>query len=137
MSERKQSENTVEGGCLCGAVRFSLKLPSKWCAHCHCSMCRRQHGAGYVTWVGFESNHFKLLNGEQLSWYESSPGARRGFCSTCGSSMLFESDRWAGEMHVALACLDGPIDSKPQAHAFYNSHINWMPVDDALQIFNG
>ena len=137
MSERKHSEKAVEGGCLCNAVRFSVKLPSKWCAHCHCSMCRRQHGAGYVTWVGFESDHFKLLNGEQLSWYESSPGARRGFCDTCGSSMLFESDRWAGEMHVALACLDEPIDRKPQAHAFYNSHIDWMPVDDALQIFNG
>ena len=37
MSENK----TVQAGCLCGAVRFELQLPSKWCAHCHCSMCRR------------------------------------------------------------------------------------------------
>ena len=39
-------ENKVTGGCFCGAVGFTLALPSKWCAHCHCSMCRRVHGAG-------------------------------------------------------------------------------------------
>jgi hypothetical protein len=133
MSETK----VVEGGCLCNAVRFAVTLPSKWCAHCHCSMCRREHGAGYVTWVGFESTHFKLLSGDHhLSWYESSPGARRGFCSTCGSSMLFESERWADETHVALGCLDGPVDRAPHAHVFHDSHVNWMPLDEALQVFN-
>jgi len=128
----------VEGGCLCKAVRFAVTLPSKWCAHCHCSMCRREHGAGYVTWVGFESTHFRLLSGvHHLTWYDSSPEARRGFCSTCGSSMLFESERWANETHVALGSLDGPVDRAPQAHAFHDSHVNWMPLDEALQVFNG
>jgi len=122
----------VEGGCFCGAVRFELELPSKWCAHCHCTMCRRIHGAGYVTWVGMQSEQFTLLQDDELQWYESSPGARRGFCKTCGSSMLFESVRWSSETHVALACLNQAIDRKPQAHAFYDSHVEWMPVDDSL-----
>jgi hypothetical protein len=43
---------TVSGGCLCGAVRFRVELPTLFCAHCHCSMCRRNHGAAYVTWFG-------------------------------------------------------------------------------------
>jgi len=124
----------VEGGCFCGAVRFSIDLPSKWCAHCHCSMCRRIHGAGYVTWVGVDSEHFNLTKRGKLQWYESSPGARRGFCKHCGSSMLFESARWSGETHVALACLDGAIDRKPQANAFYNAHVDWMPMDESLTI---
>ena len=127
----------VEGGCLCGAVSYSLRFPSKWCAHCHCSMCRRAHGAGYVTWVGFESDKFTLRTGDHhLSWFESSPGARRGFCSTCGSTMLFESTRWAGETHVALGCIEGSIDRKPQAHVFHDSHVSWMALDDALKVFN-
>jgi hypothetical protein len=100
-------------------------------------MCRRAHGAGYVTWVGFSSGQFKLISGDHhLLWYESSPGARRGFCSTCGSTMLFESSRWAGETHVALGCIDGPIDREPQANVFHASHVNWMPLDDALKAFN-
>lgn len=128
----------VHGGCLCGAVRFAADLPSKWCAHCHCSICRRAHGAGYVTWVGFASDQFHLQQGvEHLRWYTSSPGARRGFCDSCGSSMLFESERWPGETHIALACIDDPIDRAPQAHAFFDSHVDWIPIDDALKIFRG
>jgi len=140
MTENAKTDtpSRVEGGCLCGAVRFAITLPSKWCAHCHCSMCRREHGAGYVTWVGVASEQFSILQGEDsLKWYSSSPGARRGFCSRCGSSMLFESERWSGETHVALGCLDGPIDRKPQAHAFHDARVDWMPWDDALSVFNG
>ena len=129
---------SVHGGCLCGAVRFEAGLPSKWCAHCHCSMCRRAHGAGYVTWVGFDGNQFRLLQGDdRLAWYASSPGARRGFCRDCGSTMLFESERWAGETHVALACIDEAIDRQPQANVFYDAHVDWMPIDESLKIVPG
>ena len=130
-------KDSVRGGCFCGAVQFRADLPSKWCAHCHCSMCRKVHGAGYVTWVGFESDHFHLEKDDDLVWYQSSEQARRGFCRRCGSSMLFQSDRWAGEMHVALGCIEGAIDRKPQAHAFHDTHVDWMPLDDALQVFKG
>lgn len=129
---------SVSGGCLCGAIRFEAKLPSKWCAHCHCSMCRRAHGAGFVTWVGFESDHFLLKSGDHhLQWYESSPGARRGFCSTCGSSMLFESSRWPAETHVALGSIEDPIDRKPQANSFFDEHVDWAPIDEALKAYSG
>lgn len=125
---------TVDGGCLCGAVRFRVTLPSKWCAHCHCQMCRRYHGAGYVTWAGFVTERFEWLEGDAVKWYASSPGAERGYCGTCGSSLLFRSERWPGEMHVALGCLDGPIDRSPQAHAYHDDRVDWMAVDDALTI---
>ncbi|NND44998.1 MAG: GFA family protein, partial [Xanthomonadales bacterium] len=93
------SDAITRGSCLCGAVRFHLDLPSKWCAHCHCNMCRKAHGAGYVTWVGFEANHFTLDSGEDaLRWFDSSAGAQRGFCSRCGSTMFFRSEQWAGEL---------------------------------------
>jgi hypothetical protein len=128
----------VNGSCLCGAVHFEVRLPSKWCAHCHCNMCRKAHGAGYVTWVGFESDHFRLVTGDHhLSWFESSNGARRGFCSDCGSTMLFESERWPGETHVAMGCIDDPIDRKPQANSFFDAHVDWMPIDEALKVFSG
>ena len=128
---------SVQGGCFCGAVRYTLTLPSKWCAHCHCTMCRRIHGAGYVTWVGMPSESFRVDTDGHLQWYSSSPGARRGSCATCGSNLLFESTRWPGETHVTLASLDGPIDRKPQAHASYRMHVDWMPLEDGLAIFEG
>lgn len=128
----------VNGRCLCGAVNFSATLPSKWCAHCHCSMCRVAHGAGYVTWVGFEQHQVSFAMGEShVHWHESSPGAQRGFCKDCGSSMFFRSERWAGELHIALACIDGPIDRQPQANVFFDNHVDWMPIDERLKQVEG
>jgi hypothetical protein len=51
---------TVRAGCLCGAVGVAAELPSLWMAHCHCSLCRRAHGAAFVTWVGFPSARCRL-----------------------------------------------------------------------------
>lgn len=134
MSSRKR----VTGSCLCGAVRFAADLPSKWCAHCHCSMCRKAHGAGYVTWVGFEQHQVSMTEGsDQLTWHDSSPGAQRGFCRKCGSSMFFRSERWAGELHIALGAMDDEVDRKPQANVFFDRHVDWMPIDKTLKQVDG
>lgn len=121
------------GSCLCGAVRFQAKLPTKWVAHCHCTYCRRAHGAPFVTWAGFEAQNFELEpDALPPEWYESSPGARRGFCPKCGSPMFFESTRWPNEMHIARALIEGPLDREPSAHVFYESHVEWLKVNDGL-----
>jgi len=96
-------------------------------------MCRKVHGAGYVTWVGVELEKFVIDQGmDKLSWYSSSPQAGRGGCSACGSMMLFQSQQWPGEMHIALGALDDAIDRVPQRNAFFDTHVNWMPIDNSL-----
>ena len=132
------AKEQVNGGCLCGAVGFFASLPSKWCAHCHCSMCRKAHGAGYVTWVGYAQDQVRVTRGvDQLTWYGSSPEAQRGFCQQCGSSMFFRSTRWAGELHIALACIHEAIDRQPQANVFFTTHVAWMPIDETLKQLDG
>jgi len=124
----------AEGGCLCGAVRFRIGLPSLWVAHCHCSMCRRAHGAAFVTWISVRVAGLTLREGgnEALRWHASSPGAERGFCACCGSPMLFRSDRWADQVHVAAASLDAGPDRPPQLHAFWDTHVPWTSADPGL-----
>ncbi len=53
----------VSGRCFCGAVRFQFALPTLFCCHCHCTMCRRSHGAGFVTWVAVPRHGFELTSG--------------------------------------------------------------------------
>ena len=125
------SEDWIAGGCLCGAIKFEVKLPSKWCAHCHCSMCRRAHGAPYVTWVGFAREQFRLVEGTP-SRHRSSEAATRSFCGQCGSMLTFESTRWAGEVHVARAAIPGAIDHRPMAHVFFSDKADWVTVGDDL-----
>src|SRR5690554_4750493 len=123
----------ASGSCLCGAVRFVASLPSKWVSHCHCTYCRRAHGAPLVTWAGFRREQVSIaFDGAQPTWYISSPGTRRGFCPHCGSPIFFESDRWPGETHVARALFADPLDREPSAHVFYDAHVAWLDVSDSL-----
>ena len=128
----------MTGGCLCGLVRFEVTPPTKWCSHCHCSLCRRAHGAAFVTWFGVEATQFRIVEGAtSISWHSSTKDARRGFCVRCGSTMFFESTRWAGEIHIALAYMDGPIDRSPGAHVFYDSHVEWVEIGNGLRRLGG
>jgi hypothetical protein len=123
----------ASGQCLCGAVGFAIDMPTKWVAHCHCSLCRRAHGAAFVTWVGVNDNQFTLNDpGGALKWFHSSPEAERGFCAQCGSTLFFRSSRWPGEMHIVRANFADPIDRKPQAHVFFDTHVDWLAIDDDL-----
>ncbi|MCB1586267.1 MAG: GFA family protein [Xanthomonadales bacterium] len=124
----------AKGSCLCKKVRFEVKLPSKWIAHCHCSMCRKFHGAGYVTWVGIENKDLRFTKGADLiTWYHSSKEAQRGSCSMCGSNFLFQSEQWPDEMHITLANFDTELDKKLQADAYFSTHVDWMPIDDQIK----
>ena len=121
---------SLAGGCLCGAVRYRVGLPPKWVAHCHCSMCRRAHGAGFVTWVGIAADRFVLESGtDVLGHYQSSTAATRSFCCRCGSPLFFQSSHWPGEVHVTLASLDDPSGLEPQAHAYWESRADWLGWD--------
>jgi len=127
------ADSSVKGSCLCGAVQFEAELPSLWCAHCHCTMCQRFHGAPVVTWVGFRADGFRVTAGEStLRWYHSSAPARRGFCGECGSSFLFCSEKWPDQVHVCLTNLQGPIDREPEGHVYYASHVPWLQLADDL-----
>ncbi len=128
----------IRGACLCGAVTFEVTPPTKWCAHCHCTMCRRAHGAGMVTWFGAPSASFRLVTGDdELRWHQSSATARRGFCGRCGSPLFFEGERWPGEIHIARASVAGPIDREPTAHVFFDLRVGWLDVHDDLRKLGG
>ena len=123
----------TSGKCLCGAVGFRMGFPSKWIAHCHCTMCQRAHGAAFVTWVSVNQAQVVIDDPEaQLRWYNSSPEAQRGFCSRCGSSLFFRSSQWPCELHIVRANFIDPLDREPQVHGFYDTHVSWFDVNDKL-----
>jgi len=119
------------GACFCGNVNFSVQLPVKWCAHCHCTMCRRIHGAAFVTWFGVNDGEHRI-DERDVIWYQSSADAERGRCRHCATPMFFRSKRWPGELHIALATMKAPIDLKPQCHVFYADAVDWLEWHDEL-----
>ena len=125
--------SSVPGRCLCGAVHFTVELPTLFCAHCHCSMCRRGHGAGYVTWFGVPYDRFRLVDGEdRLTRYRSSEHGTRTFCSTCGSTLFCESTNHPAWIDIVLANMEGAIDRAPEAHLYVDDGAAWVRVEDGF-----
>ena len=121
------------GECQCGEVRFTANPPTLFCAHCHCDFCRRAHGAAFVTWFGVPEAQFRFLRGEdRVTWYASSKQGRRGFCARCGSTLFFTSSLAPGEIHIALANMNGEIDRRPELHVFFDARVDWFECSDGL-----
>ena len=120
------SVNAAHGACLCGAVCFTARLPARWVAHCHCSRCQRAHGAPMVTWVGFAAIDVQIdATADALRWFETAPGAGRGFCGRCGSPMFFRSPRYPGELHIARAVFDTELAQQPSSQVFVSTRAAW------------
>ena len=125
----------IEGGCLCGAVRYEVRGESRSMQHCHCSMCRRAHGAAFVTFIEIARSDFVYACGEDsLERYESSPGSTRPFCPRCGSTLLFEREG-EDEVWIAAGSLDGDPGVRPGFHIFVASKAPWYPLHDELPKF--
>ncbi|MBT4162464.1 MAG: GFA family protein [Gammaproteobacteria bacterium] len=109
-----------------------MTAPTKWCGHCHCTICQRIHGSGAVTWVGCEELSVEIVDPDsQLRWYESTSGAQRGSCLQCGTHLFFKSINWPGELHITRTSFTGDIDREPGGHSFYDTHVTWMSLTDS------
>ena len=125
------SDNPREGGCLCGQVRYRTEGSPSWVLHCHCNSCRRQSSAPMVTWAGFHSDRFTWTASAPQT-YKSSPGVERLFCGACGTPMMFRSERWADEAHIAVTTLDDPGSVTPKGHVHVAEKLAWMHLGDDL-----
>ncbi|MEN8185192.1 MAG: GFA family protein [Myxococcota bacterium] len=131
-------DEVVPGACLCGAIRFSVRLPTLFCGHCHCSICRRNHGAGFVTWFAVPRSQFSLDAGEgELQRFRSSDHGTRSFCRRCGSSLFCESTEHADQIDIVLANMAGPIDRPPQVHVYFDDRAPWVMAEDGLPRLGG
>ncbi len=87
MRSYEEKPGIVRGSCFCEAVTFELALPTTSCVHCHCTMCQRANGAGYVTWVAAPKGQFRLTSGDEgLSTYHSSDHGQRPRITVNGHS---------------------------------------------------
>lgn len=124
----------MTGGCLCGTARFEADEFAGTLAHCHCSMCRRFHGAAYATLATVPTGAFRWVAGESdLKHYEAPNKTVRTFCGNCGSSLSFMTPRDGGRyVEVALGAFDDEPPVAPDAHIFTESAPRWTLSTDVL-----
>lgn len=80
--------NQGKGTCLCGATRISVKNMSKNIDGCHCQTCRRW-GGGPLLVVDCGSD-VSFAEEENITVFNSSQWAERGFCKQCGTHLFYK-----------------------------------------------
>ncbi len=126
----------VRGSCLCGSIGWSAEGPFEFMAHCHCSMCRKAHGASFATAVGAPLATFRFERGADLVVrFASSPRTTRAFCSRCGGTVPNEP-REGALVFLPAGSLDDDPGVRPIAHIFAASIAPWHAIADALPRFD-
>lgn len=121
------------GSCLCNAIRFEVDEFEPQTGNCHCSMCRKFHGAAYATLAEARRENFRWIDGEKLiKGYTADNGTTRSFCSNCGSSLTFASPNADPDLvEISLGCFDDEVPVRPDAHIYVASGAKWaLPEDD-------
>jgi hypothetical protein len=133
----------LHGTCLCGGVKFEITGPLLRVLNCHCSRCRKQHGAAFRSRARVRIEDFRWIEGEELvKYYESSPGFLRGFCGQCGSPIVNRpGPNWKfasvypfamSEFGIPLGILDDDPEVRPERHIFVGSKAPWFEITDDL-----
>jgi hypothetical protein len=121
----------LQGGCLCGAVRYEITAPLSSAGYCHCTHCQRRTGTGSSANGRVPRAGFRLLSGEaQLRAYQPPEGVPKLFCGTCGSALLSGDPLADEEIAVRLGTLDGDPGIRPQYRQFVASAVAWEPLPD-------
>jgi hypothetical protein len=133
------AETPLQGGCLCGVVRFELTTPLLSAGYCHCTRCQRRTGTSSSANGRVARAGFRLLQGrEQLRGYQAATGVPKLFCEICGSA-LFSGDPFSDqEVAIRLGALDRDPAIRLHYRQFLDSAAPWEPVPhDGLDGYPG
>ncbi len=127
----------LEGSCLCGAVKFSVKAnaPAPF-LRCYCSICRKTAGGGgYAINLGAKADSLTIEGEEHISLFhavidgEESPAKRR-FCARCGSALWVWDPRWPELVHPFASAIDTALPEPPESlHMMLASKAEWVRLD--------
>ena len=102
------SKPFVTGGCLCGAVRYSITGEPAGTGQCHCKDCQRASGTGHMSLARFKKDDV-AMSGQTASFASVADSGNintRHFCPQCGSRLYGENSAFPGIVNVSVCCMD-------------------------------
>jgi hypothetical protein len=123
----------MNGGCLCGSVRYELKSEPWDAGWCHCRTCQLNSGAPAMVFASIAPADFVWTMGaDKVKSVKSSSFGRREFCGDCGTAFLMKVDHQPETVDFSVATLDEPDAVLPGFHIFHASRIAWFETADDL-----
>ncbi len=112
------------GGCLCGAVRYTVEGSLRHILVCHCVECRRW--AGHA-WAATAARLDEITVAGDVSWRpspRSEYSAERGNCRRCGSTLFWRAPG-ARYLAIGVGSVDDPSGLEVVAHIWVDHALEW------------
>ena len=125
---------TLTGGCLCGAVRYTVSIPVTELRACHCTHCQKASGAAGTVNAIVPSEAFRITQGKPKRYDATADSGRtlyRFFCSECGSPIYSQRATAPERVVVRAGTFDEPGDMKITANIWTRSARPWAYIDPA------
>jgi len=130
-------EGMIEGGCLCGAVRYQVVGEPMMVGNCYCTDCRRASGTSHATHVVFPETAVTVTG--EVSAYASPADSgnlvTRTFCPTCGCAIHSTNAAMPGMIFIRASSLDDPDSIEPQMTVYASRAPKWAAIDHGKPVF--
>jgi len=128
----------IEGGCLCGQVRYSAAAEPMFEGVCHCTHCQKQSGTAFSVIIGVQSDALTVTG--TLKTFEdrgeSGQPVHRQFCPDCGSPVISLVDAMPGFSFIKAGTLDDPSWLAPKLEIWCRSAQPWVPHPEGTRKFD-
>ncbi len=122
----------LNGGCLCGAVRYVLNAAPNYVYFCHCRDCQLESGSPFVTDMNVDRASLRI-SGPLTRYTRTGSSGRpvhRNFCTRCGTTLLTEFDVDPEHVSIKACSLDDPSGLAPDRHLFASCMQPWLELGD-------
>ena len=118
----------VQGNCLCGQIHFEASEIPGMVFNCHCSRCRKAHGAAFATQVICSKSTLRFLSGRERLCEYVVGNIVRAFCGGCGSRLM---NYTVGPeyLSISLPSIKGREDLRPGGECFVLDKLQFVQLD--------
>lgn len=129
----------LDGGCLCGSVRYTCDEEPLVTAIYNCRHCQLQTVITFSVLVGVKKGSIKFTR-DQPTIYEdtgdSGLPAHRKFCNKCGSPIFSAVEATPEIDWIKQGTLDNPSLSTPMISVYMDSAQHWVKLDELIAKFS-
>jgi hypothetical protein len=129
----------LEGGCLCGAIRYRLSGPTLFVSQCACKDCQKATGTGHTTIVGVHRSQLEL-GGAPATYTnvgDTGGSVTRHFCGTCAGRLYTSGDLPGEFIMIQAGSLDDPGAVSPESVIYMKDAVAWDRFDPDLPRHEG
>jgi len=127
----------LNGGCLCGNVRFETSAEPMFSGNCHCRDCQRSSGGAFTPAIFVPADSVWIQGPVKFfqSRADSGNTIDRGFCPNCGSQLFTKLQMMPNVLGLRAGTLDAPDNFHPTLDMYTASAAHWDHMNPALLKF--